>query len=156
MNSISLFSINGLTTEQKLTMCEKMKGFGMFEPEVWTTTMVALQAVSSLAMLFIGYTIFYNPHLRTHPADLIGCIFMLFAFQCYMSLSLYTICPGPGEVVFAATVYFDTSEASLLRAMNTLTYSYLFFVYGALNMPPVLEICLLLDLTWTLKRPMSR
>jgi|688.fasta_scaffold416466_2 hypothetical protein len=113
--------------------------------------MVALQAVSSFAMLFIGYTIFYNPHLRKHPADLIGFIFMIFAFECYMSFSLYTICPGPGEVVFAATVYFDTSEASLLRAMNTLTHSFLFFVYATLNMPTVLEICLLIDLTWTLK-----
>jgi len=156
MDPMSLFSIKGLTPNQKLTMCQKLDGFGLFEPEVWSTTMVALQAVSSFAMLFIGYTIFYNPHLRTHPADLIGYIFMIYAFQCYMSLSKYTICPGPGEVFFAASVYFDTSEASLMRAMNTLTKSDLFFVYGTLNMPPILEICLLIDLTWTLKQPMAR
>lgn len=69
---------------------------------------------------------------------------------------MYYICPGPGEVVFAATVYFDTSEASLLKAFNTLTHSFLIFIYGTINMPTVLEIFLLIDLTWTLKQPMAR
>ena len=73
-----------------------------------------------------------------------------------MNLSLYTICPLNGEIIFAATVYFDTSEASLMRAMEVMSKSYLTLVYFSTNIPMVLEICLLYDLVLTLKRPMSQ
>ena len=78
------------------------------------------------------------------------------AFYCFLSLSKYVICPGNGEVLFAATVYFDTSEQSLLRAMNTLTYSYLVFLVLFFNATAVLESCLLFDMVATLKNPMKR
>ena len=58
--------------------------------------------------------------------------------------------------MFAATVYFDTSEQSLLRAMNTLTYSYLVFLVLFFNATAVLESCLLFDMVATLKNPMKR
>jgi hypothetical protein len=88
--------------------------------------MTAFQVVSSLVIFFIAYTIFYNPNLRQHPADLIGYIFTILAILCYMSFSRAIICPGNGEVIFAATVYFDTSKESQLKAMKILTNSYLF------------------------------
>ena len=143
MNPLNLFSTPGLTKEQKQPYCDNLQGFGLFEKEVWSESMVVLSGVSSLAMLFIAYTVFYNPHLRQHPADLIGATFFIFAFSTWMALSLYTICPLNGEVIFAATVYYDTSETSLMKAMSTLSKSYLFFTYYAMNIPCVLEICLL-------------
>ena len=102
-------NIDVLTKEQKQPYCDKITGFVLFTKEIWTPKMVALQAVSSIGLLFIAYTIFYNPNLRQHPADLIGYIFTVLAVICYMSFSVYTICPGHGQALFAATVYFDTS-----------------------------------------------
>lgn len=73
-----------------------------------------------------------------------------------MSLSRYFICYGNAEVVFAATVYFDTSEASLLKAFNTMSYSYLVFLVYFVSATTVLEICLLYDMVFSLYNPMRK
>ena len=123
---------------------------------MWLPIFTTLQTISSLALFFVVYTIYGDKSLRKHPATIIGVICGVNAVYCFMSLSNCLICPGNAEVLFAATVYFDTSEESLLRAMNTLTYSYLSFLIFFFNAMSILESCFLYDTVWTLKNPMER
>lgn len=156
MKSSQFFATTGLSFEQKAPYCEKLSGNLLFTSEVWSPTFTALQSFSALALLFVVYTIYGDESLRKHPATIIGLICVINAFYAFMNLSKVVICPWNGEVVFAATVYFDTSEASLLRAMNTLTYSYLNFLVISYNAPSILELCLLYDMLWTIKNPTKR
>jgi hypothetical protein len=57
---------------------------------------------------------------------------------------------GNFEGVFAATIYFDMSEASQLRAMNVITRSYTFGMYFCYTFVSMIDIFLQVDLIMTL------
>ena len=133
-----------------------MDGDLLFAPNLWKPTLTALQTISSLALFFVVYTIYGDKSLRKHPATIIGVICGMNAVYCFSNLSKSLICPGNAEVLYAYTVYFNTSEKSLHRAMGTMTYAWLFLLVGFFEATSILESCVLYDMVWTLKNPMKR
>ena len=66
------------------------------------------------------------------------------------------LCNTNAETLFAQTVYFDTSTESQLRAMNTLTYSFLTFFMTLSVVPIFTEMCLCVEMVQSLIKPMER
>jgi hypothetical protein len=97
-------------------------------------------------MVFIAWTIYAYPKLQAHPSQFIGLFSISLAILMWMSIGHYAICPGPAEVIFAQTVYFDTSEESLFRAMNTLTYSFMTIYSFLATFPVLVELCLCFEM----------
>ena len=120
-----------------------MAGDLLFEPNLWSPTLTALQAISSLALFFVVYTIYGDKSLRKHPATIIGVICGMNAVYCFSNLSKSLICPGNAEVLYAYTVYFNTSEKSLHRAMGTMTYAWLFLLVFFFEATRILFNCFL-------------
>ena len=127
-----------------------------FSAEVWNDWFQITAMISGFAMAFIAYTIFFHEGLRVHPAQLVGIFSLAVSICIFNLLSAYLICPGNAEVLFAQTVYFDTSQESLLRAMNTLTYSFLANYVFMFSLPGWIEMCLIHDMVKTLTNPMAR
>lgn len=111
---------------------------------------------SSLAMLFIAWTIYFNKKLQAHPAQFIGLFSISLSILMWMLPATRVVCPGNAEVLFAQTVYFSTSTEAQLKAMNTLTYSYLTISTYLFVFPVLIEICLIHDMVSTLTRPMQK
>lgn len=147
---------DGLTPAEKQPYCDKIHTLSLFSPDVWNGYFTSALMVSSLAMLFIAWTVFYVDKLQVHPAPMIGVFAISLSILMWMMPSQYFICPGPGEVLFAKTVYLDTSTESLLRAMNTMTYSWLTIDMILFNVPMLIETCLIHDMVLTLTRPMQK
>ena len=153
---LTIFPDKGLTDAQKEPYCARIEQFALFPTTIFTNAFVVLGAVASVVLLFVASTIFFNKALNRHPAPIIGWIVILMSVYYWFNLGLHDICYLNGEVLFARTVFFDTSEASLLRAMNTLTYSYMAFNVFLFNAPAALQMCLLLDMVLILVKPMQR
>lgn len=60
------------------------------------------------------------------------------------------------EYVFAATVYFDTSIASQVKAMNTLATAFCFWFTTTLSLSIFIEMCLLGEMIFQIKKPMEK
>jgi hypothetical protein len=133
-----------------------MDGDLLFAPNLWTPTLTALQTISSLALFFVVYTIYGDKSLRKHPATIIGVICGMNSVYLLSNISKSLICPGHAEVLYAYTVYFNTSEKSLLRAMGTMTYAWLVILVFFFEATRILFNCFLYDMVWTLKNPMKR
>ena len=136
--------------------CDAIRGMGMISPDIWSPYLSCIEMLSCGALLFVAYTIFYTDHLRKHPAEIIGYISFFYAFFNGMAFSTWYLCPLNGETIFAATVYRNTTEPYLLKAMNTLQYSWFFFAAVSSFLPTNLETCLVIDLVLTIQRPMER
>jgi hypothetical protein len=126
----------------KQPYCDKLHSISLFGPDVWSNFFYAIMVLSSLAMLFIAYTIYAFPNLRVHPSQFVGLFAISLSILLWMQPAILAICPGPGEWFFAATFYMDTSDASLNRAMNTLTYSWLTIYFFLATFPVLVEMCL--------------
>lgn len=144
---------NTIVPAYKQEICESRKGFDLFN-QIWSPWFDILLLISGVATLLVTITIFYNKNLRQHPADVVGMIAFLFSYECFGGLSFRFICPFNGQWLFAYTVYYDTSEASQIKAFNVLYYAFSFTIVLVINAPAILEGCLLIDLILTLKRPM--
>lgn len=72
-----------------------------------------------------------------------------------MGVSRYLICSeiGHAEGLLAATLFFDVSEESQLKALKLMTRSYIVCMFTMINFAGMIDIFLQIDLVLTLKRP---
>ena len=84
-----------------------------------------------------------------------------------MTPMTYLICPNymktdstdsgwSFEYVFAATVYFDTSIESQIKAMKTLSTAFCFWFTLLLTAPIFIEMCLQFEMILQIKKPMEK
>lgn len=119
--------------------------------------MAALQ-LTSFALVWMAWNIYKNPDLGKHPAQFIGAMAICLAFNADLLLCIEALCRDSSnrEWFFAATVYFDTSYNSQLRALNTLAYSWLTFYVVSYQLPMLIEMCLVYEMVQVLANPMQR
>jgi hypothetical protein len=150
------YSEIGLTPEQKAPYCAKLEATKLFTDDVWNTYFLITLTIGAFSMSFLAYTIYFYDNLRVHPAPIVGLFALSVSIMLFNASTVYLICPGNAEVLFAQTVYFDTSQSSMFRAMNTLTYAYLANYAFVFNLPIWLEICMIHDMVKTITCPMER
>ena len=132
-----------LSEEQKAPYCKLMIELFWFESDYWYTAMDIVMAFSATLWLFLGLQIFYHKHLQTHPAPIIAALCFSEAFFAYMDVSRYWVCDGGNaEGLIAATIYWDTSEESQLKAMNVLSQFFTTAMWSAFCFNTLLDITL--------------
>lgn len=154
---MTIFSSDrGLTWDEKAPYCEKLFETRLFEDNVWNSFYQITLTLAGFGMAFIAYTIYFHDNLRVHPAPIVGAFALSVSVLLFNASTIYLICPGNAEVLFAATVYFDICYDNLIRAMNTLTYAYLANYAFVFNLPIWLEICMIHDMVKSITSPMER
>ena len=89
-----------------------MEIFYPFGNEYWTKALDCVFVCSSLIALYIAMKIILNKHLQSHPAPLIAVLCSGGSVFSMTGVSRYIVCGGSPEGFIAATIFFDTSEAS--------------------------------------------
>ena len=150
MTLIKILYMEQFGDRQKI--CEKIKGYGIFSPEVWTQELNWIIGFSAVVDLCVAYSVFFSKKLNVHPAGLIGLQALVNGFYCYLGLSSSLICKnGEASTLFAATVYFSRSQESRDLALLTLAYSYATLMNFSFLITTCLDTVIVIDLYFTLR-----
>lgn len=102
-----------LSSQTKAEYCNNMTILYLFESQYWSPTLDIVMAISATIFLAIAFQIIRHKHLQSHPAPLIAALTLFESFFGYMGVSRYFVCKGGNsEALLAATLFFDSSEAS--------------------------------------------
>lgn len=115
-----------------------------------------LMTISATLLLTISISFAIHKKLRAHPAVIVATLTCFESAYQYSILSRFLVCPGNLDVVFSYAVFGDAKTENLLKSMNILSKSWLFFYNFFFAEATMCDIAFQIDLMLTNLKPFQK